>query len=125
MTGPDPLVVFLMARYAEDWGTARDRELAEGLDESRATRDVDAKREMLTAYLTLSTDNYRGDGWAAFLYAMQSQAAAYSDHPDYRPEWTPARAWPTPDLIEASSLGTPEAKAVRAAGHRLLRGEDA
>lgn len=67
----DGLVEFLAARYAEDWGTARDRELAEGLVESRATRDVDAKREMLTAYIKIEADGYRE-------------------------EWAPSLAWPVP-----------------------------
>jgi hypothetical protein len=44
------LVAFLRARYAEEWAAARDRELAQGLDESPATRDVDAKRRILLEY---------------------------------------------------------------------------
>ena len=42
--GPIP---FLTVRLAEDWAVACDLELAAGLDESRATREVDAKREIL------------------------------------------------------------------------------
>ena len=43
---------FLAERYAEEWSAARDLELLAGLDTSRATRDVDVKREILGLCVT-------------------------------------------------------------------------
>ncbi len=76
------LVSFLTARYAEDWGAARDRELAEGVDTSRATRDVDAKRAILAEIATL-------ESWTEQDSLLRILTAVYSDHPDYDPEWNP------------------------------------
>ena len=94
------MVTFLVARYAEDWGAARDRELAAGLNESRATRDIDAKRYLITFALenAAQIDGEWGDGHeAAEIASGQCEdhgmkaankvlgplAAVYSDHPDY------------------------------------------
>jgi hypothetical protein len=94
----DDLIAFLMARYAEDWSAAR--ELVDGLDESRATREVEAKRAILDAceWVTarkadgggIETDyQFRSGQVNALETAVQTLAAVYSDHPDYRQEWKP------------------------------------
>lgn len=104
------LIAFLAARYAEDWSAARDRELMAGLEDSRATRDVDAKRAIAalhkidTAYLDSRGDDGRPVrvpevtcyccGWASDVEGsgcatLRHLAAIYSDHPDYQQEWKP------------------------------------
>jgi hypothetical protein len=90
------LTEFLAARFAEDWSAARDRELALGLDESRATRDVDAKRDILRwhaaqctcSWCTADGDDLDETGFAPACPTLCFLAAIYSDHPDYRPEWS-------------------------------------
>jgi Family of unknown function (DUF6221) len=100
------LIAFLTARYAEDWTAARDREMAAGLDESRATRDVDTKREILDLYvstlalvqkpLVLTEGPYAGKinardyeqalrELAVLRPVILAQASVYSDHADYDP----------------------------------------
>ena len=98
--GESVWVAFLAARYAEEWSAARDRELVAGLDTSRATRDVDAKRALLALYEEFRAESDRqcndpvmrhggrvGPGiYAAtnVLHAAVRQfAAVYEDHPDY------------------------------------------
>jgi hypothetical protein len=80
MGAASELAGFLAARYAEDWGSARDRELAAGLDESRATRDIDAKREIL---LLCETETAETGGRPLALRIQRHLASVYSDHPDY------------------------------------------
>ena len=103
------MVAFLVARYAEDWSAARDRELALGLNESRATRDIDAKREIITITFRCAEtiDGEWGCGHRAgeiaaslceyierddpgVLGIIHHLTTVYSDHPDYRPEWVPS-----------------------------------
>ena len=78
MTG---LIAFLAARYAEEWAVARDRELASGLHESRETRDVDAKREILALYGHM--------GGADLWHVVHILGTVYSNRPDYDPAWKP------------------------------------
>jgi hypothetical protein len=89
------LVAFLTARYAEEWAEARDRELAAGLNESRATREVEAKRAILrrcSAHMNEMDEYPNGLVSPRALLARQTLmdlAAVYSDHPDYDPDWRP------------------------------------
>jgi hypothetical protein len=106
MSGEARLIAFLAARYAEDWTAARDRELAVGLDESRATRDVDAKREILDLYAStvalvqeppvLTEGPYAGKinardyeqalrELAVLRPVILAQARVYSNHPEWKP----------------------------------------
>lgn len=82
-------IEFLAARYAEDWSAARDRELAAGLDESRETRDIDAKRAILAmladdeAALDRGYTELTRGSQLALLGVVRHLTAVYSDHPDY------------------------------------------
>ena len=58
-------------------------------DPARALREVEAMREILTAYVKTEAGGYRGDGWIAFRFAVETLAEVWSGHPDYRPEWKP------------------------------------
>lgn len=97
-------IAFLTARFAEDWSAARDRELEQGLNESRGTRDTDAKRELIIFALenAAQIDGEWGDGHDAAEiasgqcedYGMKAAnrvlgplTAVYSDHPDYQQKW--------------------------------------
>jgi len=99
MTDDDrALIEFLAARYAEDWGAARDRELAEGLHESRATRDVDAKRAILNRCvkaLTLWPDVSHRELTHAGA-TLRDLGSVYSDHASYRPQRKPCGWRPSP-----------------------------
>jgi hypothetical protein len=89
------LTAFLAGRYAEEWSAARDQELMAGLDESRATRDVDAKREILRRCAVHMDEP---DQWPNGLVSpravlarqvIMNLGATYDDHPSYQPEWKP------------------------------------
>lgn len=84
------LAAFLAARYADEWAASRDYELRAGLGESRATRDVDAKREILAQYAR-ALEKAPGNLplISTLIRLMRAQAAIWCDHPDYRPEWKP------------------------------------
>jgi Family of unknown function (DUF6221) len=64
---------------------------------SRALRDVAAKRAILSDYLDCARAHRDGNGYPevmraardAHLRDLMHVAAARSDHPDYRQEWTP------------------------------------
>lgn len=67
-------------------------------DPARERREIKAKRDRLNAYLAIAraaeTDDTR---WrAGELFAMEAcvraDAAIYSDHPAYQPEWSPEPA---------------------------------
>jgi len=58
-------------------------------DPGRALREVEAKRDILTAYIKTEAGGYRGEGWIAFRFAVETLAMVWSDHPDCRPEWKP------------------------------------
>lgn len=55
----------------------------------RAQREVAAKRAILKAYEGDGPNDYSQppDYWNALAIAVGHLAAAYSDHPDYDPEW--------------------------------------
>ena len=58
-------------------------------DPARVLREVEAKREILTAYIKAEADGHRGNGWIALRFAVEALTAAWSDHGDYRPGWKP------------------------------------
>lgn len=58
-------------------------------DPVHVLREVEAKREILTAYIKAETDGLRGDGWIALRFSVETLVAVYSDHPDWREEWKP------------------------------------
>lgn len=66
-----------------------------GHDPARVLREVEAKRQLLTEYAEVAHNDGAGSyeygyGWADGLgLAVRCTAAAYADHPDYRPEWAP------------------------------------
>jgi hypothetical protein len=93
---------FLAARYAEDWSTARDRELAAGLDTSRETRDIDAKRAILALHPPRKMDCWQvctrcrpidpehphdstTELWPC--QTLRVLTAVYSDHPEFDKGW--------------------------------------
>jgi hypothetical protein len=55
-------------------------------DPARVLREVEAKREILTAYIKAEADGHRGNGWIALRFAVEALATAWSDHVDYRDE---------------------------------------
>jgi hypothetical protein len=106
------LTGFLAARLDEDETNARRFILAttvppdyDGLSrhgmlflsdlmQGRVLREVEAKRKILARYAEALSWSYPpGDGDEATLetlaFAVRCLAAAYSDHPDYDPEWRP------------------------------------
>ena len=98
-TGPAAWAPFLAARLAEDWRKARDDELAQGLDESRATRDINAKREILARHSgPHMCPEPQDDEWVLFAAGervvrvypcgdVRDLLAIYSDHPGYDQAW--------------------------------------
>lgn len=86
--GPD-MMTFVLQRFAEDWSAARDRELAEGLNESRATRDIDAKRAILAELDRLGTSHEPGAARVRLAHdvALRHFASVYRDHADYQAAW--------------------------------------
>jgi hypothetical protein len=110
----DDLVTFLAARYAEEYRAASDRDLAAGgLGESHATRDIDAKREILALHkLTVTKaeqarfdsytgapipERYEGEcemcGWfdpeQGGCLTVRLLGSPFCDHPGYQPAWKP------------------------------------
>ena len=96
------MVAFVRARLDEDEARARrvqaalddgwnyfDETPTELIDPARALREVEAKRDILTAYVKIETDGHRDNGWIALRFAVETLAAIWSDHPDFRPEWAP------------------------------------
>lgn len=90
------LVKFLAERYAEEWTAARNRELAQGLDESHATRDVDAKRQILAWHAAECTcswcdadgDDLPGPDQSGYgCPTLLILAGVYRGHPDYDAAW--------------------------------------
>ncbi|PTR30604.1 hypothetical protein C8K36_102456 [Rhodococcus sp. OK519] len=59
-------------------------------DPARALREVEAKRRVLTRAQELHDDPFDNDLWTEYLTGvLPAMAAAYSNHQDYNPEWTP------------------------------------
>ena len=65
-------------------------------DPARVLREVEAKRALLDEYASVAVNDLPeggyeyATGWANGLgLAVRYAAAAYADHPDYRPEWAP------------------------------------
>lgn len=56
-------------------------------DPARALREVEAGRQILTAYIKVEADGLRGDGWIAFRFAVETLAGIWRDHPEYLLEW--------------------------------------
>ena len=54
---------------------------------ARVLREVEAGREILTAYIKAGACGYRGEGWITLRFAVETLAAVWSGHPDYRQEW--------------------------------------
>lgn len=103
----DGLVDFLRARFDEDEAPARaadaglgnvlnqveysdsaaeadERHIARH-DPARVLREVEAKRRVVDRYSWLREHGDTGD----MAWVLPLLAAAYADHPDYRPEWAP------------------------------------
>ena len=86
------MVAFVWARLDED-----ERELVKdpphGLGyanlAARMRREVAAMRDILTAYVKIEADGHRDNGWIALRFAVETLAAIWSDHPDYRAERKP------------------------------------
>ena len=77
----DDLVKLLAERYAEEWSAARDLELIAGLDTSRATRDVDAKREILGLCVTETEET---GGRPLAVRVVRLLASVYDEEPASR-----------------------------------------
>lgn len=71
----------LAERYAEEWSAARDLELIAGLDTSRATRDVDAKREILGLCVTETEET---GGRPLAVRVVRLLASVYDEEPASR-----------------------------------------
>lgn len=54
-------------------------------DPARVLREVEAKRRIVDRYVWLREHGDTGD----VAWVLPLLAAAYADHPDYRPEWAP------------------------------------
>lgn len=86
------------ALYAEaiwlKWDTTGERAVHIARhDPARALREVNVKRERLTAYLAIKSGAERDDsrwqagGLFALEFCVREDATVWSDHPDYRAEW--------------------------------------
>jgi hypothetical protein len=105
MTDTSSLRAFIEARLAEDWesewphrptcqrfDSARTRWMTCNCDyPERWMREVGAKRAILQAAAEYSPELEHGDNgeWALNL-AVRTLASVWSDHPDYRTEWSTA-----------------------------------
>lgn len=58
---------------------------------SRVRREVEAKRAIVAEFQKVDKpeDPWHADADATFWSVIKHMASAYSDHPDYRPEWAP------------------------------------
>lgn len=102
----DELVAFLKARLAEDEMWARHlpdeeamvqgtmtgalsinhvRSLRMVANTARVLREVEAKRRLVDRYAWLREHGDTGDA----AWVLPLLAAAYADHPDFRPDWAP------------------------------------
>jgi hypothetical protein len=93
----------LRVRNPEPWYDASDERFAfpeDGThiarhDPARVLREVEAGRARVALYLDLTAEYERTRHGAdmmrrdALLAVLRYDAAAWSDHPDYRPEWKP------------------------------------
>ena len=63
-------------------------------DPARVLRDVEAKRKLLAFLVVLAGETDLGDAWWRLEQShpapLRLLAAPYSDHPDYRSEWSPS-----------------------------------
>lgn len=71
--------------YDEGWPTPAQARHIVGQSPARALRGVEAKRRIVERYAWLREHGDTGDA----AWVLPLLAAAYSDHPDYRPEWAP------------------------------------
>ena len=78
---------FLLARIAEDEEAARQ---FPGAADLRVLRECAAKRAIIEHCRTLEAKVFNDDLWNVDEHddILQSLAAVYSDHPDYRSEWS-------------------------------------
>lgn len=94
------LVAFLEERLAEDERTAGASaprryvgtsmtDLRPAEPESRALREVEAKRAMVARCQRDATDAANGTAYDLAREVLGDLAAVYADHPDYREEWRP------------------------------------
>jgi hypothetical protein len=65
---------------------ARERDHIVRHDPARVLREIEAKRRIVDRYAWLREHGDAGDA----AWVLPLLAAAYADHPDYRPEWAPA-----------------------------------
>lgn len=64
-------------------------EYIEHFSPARALREVEVKREILTAYIKTEASGHRVDrhAWIALRFAVETLAGVWSDNPEYRQEW--------------------------------------
>jgi hypothetical protein len=103
MSGMDDLIAFISARLDEEgswWtsaqimerfgpGTYNDATHIVRHDPARMLREVIAKRAHLAQYESAINGCLEWGITTALENILYSDAAVWSDHPDYRQEWTP------------------------------------